>query len=85
MVRWDRTPSCSPSDMEKGCVCVFRLYLRDSVQVELQSGQAKDNSLELASQQTRGVGFLCTGSQLPCLGNRTSNATKVLMVALKKR
>lgn len=33
-------------------VCVFRLYLRDSVKVELQSGQEKDNNLELASQQT---------------------------------
>lgn len=33
-------------------MCVFRLYLRDSVKVELQSGQEKDNNLELASQQT---------------------------------
>ena len=83
MVRWDKTPSCLLHDMEKGCV-FFRVHLR-VLKVELQSGQEKDDTLELASQKTRGVGFSCRGSQLPCLGNRISNATKVLMVALKKR
>lgn len=66
MVRWDKTPSCLLHDTEKGCV-FFRVYLR-VLKVELQSGPEKDSNLELASQQTRGVGSRAEGANFPALG-----------------
>lgn len=68
---------------ERLCVSLGRIL--ETLKVELQSRQEKDNNLELAYDRHEGLASRAQGANFPALRNRISNATKVFIVALKKR